>query len=245
MDQPIEIRVFDSREGLIGAMAAQIARRIQSALRERDHFDMVLAGGDTPRPLYRHLAENYHEKIPWGKIRFFWSDERYVPHDAPHSNYGMARETLLEHVPIDRSNIFPIPTSYDDPAAASDEYEMLLKRKFNSEWPHFDLTLLGLGEDCHIASLFPHSMTLGEQVRWVVTSLSPEEPVQRLSLTLPAINGSKKIYFLVTGVHKAEAVMRALSKQRIEIEDCPARGVRLSDGDLIWWLDTEAAAKLK
>jgi 6-phosphogluconolactonase len=241
MDKPVAIKIFDSLDKLVGALASQIADDVQSVLEEKEHFDMVLAGGKSPRPLYEHLAKYYSEKIAWEKIRFFWSDERYLPPDDPRSNYGMARESLLDHVPINKANIFPFQTSYDDPAEASDAYEKLLKGLFNSEWPHFDLMLLGLGEDCHIASLFPHTVTLGEQVRWVVTSLSPEEPVQRLSLTLPVISGSKKICFLATGARKTEAVKRVLSMERIEIEDCPARGVRPTAGEIFWWLDKEAA----
>ncbi len=245
MDKSVDIRVFESIDKLVEALAAVIADCIQDVLEEKDLFDIVLAGGRTPLPLYTHLAENYRDIIPWEKIRFFWSDERYVPHNDPQSNYGMARKTLLDYVQINEANVFPFSTSYDDPAAASDAYEMLLKRLFDSEWPHSDLTLLGLGENCHIASLFPHTVTLGEQVRWVVTSLSPEKPVQRLSLSFPVINASKRIFFFVTGAHKAEAMKRVLSKEQIEIEDCPARGVRPTAGEIIWWLDKEAAAEIK
>ena len=245
MGKLLNTKIYESSEKLCEALAEAIAADIDNTLGEQDRFDLALAGGDTPGPLYSRLAEDYRDKITWRKIRFFWSDERYVPYSDPHSNYGLAKMTLLDKVPAVPSRIFPMPTSYEDPAAASDAYEIILKSQFDSEWPHFDLAILGLGDDCHIASLFPHTASLGEKVRWVVTTLSPREPVQRLSLTLPVINASRKIYFMVTGDRKAEAVARTLSKERIEFENCPAGEVHPTDGELIWWLDRAAAKLIK
>jgi 6-phosphogluconolactonase len=241
MGQLLNLRVFDSIESLVVNLSEAISLQIKEVLSKKDHFDLVLTGGNTPRPLFKHLAQNYRDKIPWNKIHFFWCDERYVPHSDPQSNYGMAKELLLDNVPINPANIFPMPTSFAAPAEAAAEYEKILKSQFDSSAPHFDLALLGLGEDGHIASLFPHAATLDERAHWVVTSLSPKEPAQRLSLTFPVINGSKMIYFMLTGESKAEPFRNALSKERIEIEDCPARGVRPVDGEIVWWVDKKAA----
>ncbi len=240
----LNVKIYDSPDKLVEPLSAAIANHITKTLRAKDHFDLCLTGGDTPGPLYKYLAENYRDKIPWEKIRFFWSDERYVPHNSPQSNFGLAKRTLLNHVPIEPANVFPMPTAFSDPAEASDIYQKLLESQFSSEWPRFDLNLLGLGDNCHIASLFPHTVTLGERIRWVVTSISPKEPIQRLSLTLPVLNASRLIYFMVTGTKKAEAVKNALSSDRIELEDCPARGIKPTDGELIWWLDKDAASLL-
>jgi 6-phosphogluconolactonase len=243
MGQPLNLRIFDSTDKLNEEMAASIAELIQKSLSQREHFNLVLAGGNSPRVFYKYLAENYHDIIPWSKIRFFWSDERYVPSDDPLSNYGMAQETLLDIVPVNPANIIPMPTNYSDPVDAADAYEKVLRAQFASERPQFDLVLLGLGEDCHVASLFPHAVTLTEQTRWVVSAISPKVPIRRLSLTLPVINASNNIYFLVTGTNKAESLKRALSKESIKIEDCPARGVHPASGEPLWWVD-KAAARL-
>ncbi|HBC46485.1 MAG TPA: 6-phosphogluconolactonase [candidate division Zixibacteria bacterium] len=241
MGQLLNLRVFDSFESLVVNLSEAISLQIKEVLSKKEHFDLVLTGGNTPRPLFKYLAQNYRDKIPWNKIQFFWSDERNVPHNDSQSNYGMAKELLLDNVPINPANIFSMPTSFATPAEAAAEYEKTLKSQFDSSAPHFDLALLGLGEDCHVASLFPHQPTLSEKSRWVVASISPKEPLQRLSLTFPVINRSEMIYFLVTGENKAEPLRRALSKERIEIEDCPARGVRPVDGEIVWWVDKKAA----
>jgi 6-phosphogluconolactonase len=243
MGQPLNLRVFDSIDLLNQELAASIAELIKKSLDHKDHFDLVLAGGNSPRALYKFLAQNYRDKIPWAKIRFYWSDERYVPPNDPQSNYVMARVALLDQIPINPSNIFPMPTNYADPIDAAVAYEKALRSQYDSERPQFDLTLLGLGEDCHVASLFPSAPNLAEQNRWVVASTSPKEPFQRLSLTLPAINASNNIYFLVTGENKAEPLKQVLSKDSIKIEDCPARGVNPSNGEAMWWVD-KAAARL-
>lgn len=244
MGQLLNLRVYDSIESLVVNLSEAIAFHIIEVLSKQDHFDLVLTGGNTPRPLFKHLAQNYRDKIPWKKIRFYWSDERYLPQHDPQSNYGMAKELLLDYVPINPDNVFPMPTSFATPAEAAREYEKTLKSQFDSSVPYFDLALLGLGEDCHVASLFPHQVTLSEKSRWVVASLSPKKPIQRLSLTFPIINGSRVIYFLVTGDSKAAPLRRALSKEHIEIEDCPARGVKPVDGDIVWWLDKAAAKEM-
>ncbi len=238
----MNIRISNSIDDLIAALAEAISADIANTLKRNECFNIALAGGETPRSLYQHLAESYRDSIPWGKINFFWSDERWVPHDQPESNYRMAKETLLDHVQIDSGRVFPVPTEIDDPTSAARAYEIQLKTHFNSEWPHFDLMLLGLGRDCHVASLFPGSDALRESKRWVVPSISKIPPVQRLTLTLPAINGSAKIYFLVAGIEKAVAISSALSSKPIPVEDCPARGVNPSNGEVVWWIDNMAAA---
>ncbi len=242
MGQRVIVRISSSVDDLAAAVAAAISAEIANTLKRKAYFDLVLAGGETPRSLYQYLAEYYPDSIPWGKINFFWSDERWVPHDDPESNYRMARETLLDHVQIDSRRVFPIPTGTDDPISAAASYESLLKTHFDSEWPHFDLMLLGLGRDCHVASLFPGSDALRESKRWVVPSISEIPPAQRLTLSLPAINGSVKIYFMVAGIEKAVPISSALSSGQIPVEDCPARGVSPTDGEVIWWLDNLAAA---
>jgi 6-phosphogluconolactonase len=151
----------------------------------------------------------------------------------------MARETLLDHVPCPAGNIHPIPTRFPSSDAAAREYEKTLRNYFGTEWPHFDLVLLGLGEEGHTASLFPGSEALEEQTRWVVAVNTPANPPLRLTLTLPALTRAANIYVLVTGSKKASALHHVLADV-IDPNTYPAAGVRLTEGTLIWWVDRES-----
>jgi 6-phosphogluconolactonase len=122
----------------------------------------VLSGGNTPRTLYGLLASEFRDQIPWAHVHVFWGDERYVSPDDPDSNYRMAKETLLDHVPCPAGNVHPMPTNFPSADAAARDYENTLRNYFGTDWPHFDLSLLGLGEEGYTASLFPGSPALGE-----------------------------------------------------------------------------------
>jgi 6-phosphogluconolactonase len=202
----------------------------------------VLSGGSTPRTLHGLLASDFRDQIPWADVHVFWGDERYVSPDDPDSNYRMARETLLDHVPCPAGNIHPMPTHFPSPDAAAREYEKTLRTYFGTEWPHFDLLLLGLGEEGHTASLFPGSPALEERTRWVVAVKAPADPSLRLTLTLPALTRAANIYVLVTGSKKASALHHVLT-DGTDANIYPAAGVRLTPGTLIWWIDREAAAQ--
>jgi 6-phosphogluconolactonase len=240
---PPRIHVYESITEISRAIASTIISHIRQTLAEKKIFDLVLAGGNTPRKLYAIIANTYRDEIPWERVRFFWSDERYIPYSDPRSNYGMARETLLSHLEVPGKNIFPMPTNLPTAEEAAHQYEEVLKEQFNNSLPHFDLMLMGMGSDCHIASLFPHTIELEEKSRWVVTGVASEEPKTRLSLTFPVINSAKLIHFLATGQKKAEAFRRA-AQRIISTDDCPACGVRPHDGTVEWWVDKDAAGKL-
>lgn len=240
--EPIKqkIYIFGSSQALYKAVASHIAELINKASTTKEYFSLVLSGGETPRELYKILATEYRNKIPWNKIRLYWGDERFVPHDDPESNYRMAKETLFLDKPILSKNVFPM--SVDQPTVddAALSYEKLLKFQFREPWPHFDLILLGLGADCHTASLFPNSSAIHEQKRWVVATEHPLTSQPRLSLTLPVLNQARNIYFLVRGNDKAEALKKATTDPPDPI-DCPASAVRPLNGELSWWADGEAA----
>ncbi len=222
-------------DGVTKAIRAILSRN----LKQRAWVALVLSGGSTPRPVYARLAEA--KDLPWSRIHLFWGDERYVPHDDPRSNYRMAQKVLIRHVPVPPENVHPMPTHMHDPDEAARAYEATLRAFYPGQWPTFDLVLLGLGADCHTASLFPHSPALQEQERWVVTA--PGVEVDRLTLTFPAINHARAIFFLVRGASKAQAVARALHSWE-DVTTCPARGIQPESGEVHWWLDTAAASLL-
>jgi 6-phosphogluconolactonase len=152
----------------------------------------------------------------------------------------MAREALLDRAPIPRTNIHPVPTLLPQLEEVAEAYEDTLMSHLPGRWPRFDLVLLGLGSDGHIASLFPRNRALEEDARVVAAVRAEAAPPLRVTLTLPAINHAANVYFLAAGAGKATAVRRALSGTS-DVAAVPAAGVRLTDGALVWWLDEAAA----
>lgn len=242
---PRGLRIFPDVKALSQAAARSVAGRIKTTLTAQASFSLVLAGGSTPGALYRLLASEYREQIPWAQLHLFWGDERYVPSSDPRSNYRMARETLLGHVPVPKENLHPMPTEFPEAEKAAAVYENLLRNYFSDAWPRFDLVLLGMGPDGHTASLFPNTPALDEQERWVAASRAPVEPAQRLTLTLPVLNHAAQVYFLVAGAEKSGALRQALAGKTDTSDDwkrCPAAAVQPIQGAVTWWTD-QAAAK--
>lgn len=215
---------------------------IQRSLEERSRATIFLAGGSTPRPVYELLAGDYGRKLPWDGVQLFWGDERWVRPDDTMSNQGMARETLISKLPIPSQNVFPIPTD-GTPEEAAARYARLLRAQFPEPTARPDLVLLGLGPEGHTASLFPESPALSEEHRWATAVKVDAEPPQRITVTLPLINRARHVFFLVAGERKADITRRILIEAP-SVEQCPASGVRPADGELTWWLDAAAAARL-
>ncbi len=236
-----DLRVYRDLETLSRAAAEELASIGQAAVEEHGRFTIALSGGQTPRPLYELLAREYRALVPWWKTEVFWGDERYVSPEDPLSNLRMAKEALLDHVPIPRDHVHPMPTLLPDIEEAAEAYEETLMSHFHGPWPRFDLMLLGMGADGHIASLFPHNTALEEEAR-LVTAVRAEEadPPLRLTLTLPAMNHAANIHFLIAGASKASALARALAP-RADLNASPAAGVRPADGRVVWWVDEGAA----
>ena len=224
--------------------AEAVAGTIEGAVRSRGSCSLVLSGGNTPRALYRRLATGFKDEIPWRETHLFWGDERYVPLDDSRSNYRMARESLLDHVPSPAVNIHPMPTHLANPEDAAREYERILMRYRVAGTPCFDLVLLGIGHDGHTASLFPGSTALHERTRWVLPVIATAEPPVRLTMTLPALTASTSIHFLVAGSDKAHAVAGVLAGSA-DPNVYPAAAVQSSHQNVVWWLDRDAASQLR
>jgi 6-phosphogluconolactonase len=237
-----DVRVYPTIIELSLRAAEAAVETIKHAVQRAGRCSLVLSGGSTPRTLFTLLASQFKDQIPWARVHVFWGDERYVPPDDPRSNYGMARDTLLDHVPCPAANIHPMPTNFPDPDDAARDYEATLRREFAEERPRFDLVLLGIGPEGHTASLFPGAPALHERTRWVLPVTAPAEPPLRLTLTLPALSQSANAYFLVAGADKSRALHHVLTGSA-DPATCPAAGVRLANGTLIWWVDRAAAAQ--
>jgi len=223
-------------ERALSLILAQIRESFQ--VKHQPFFSIVLAGGNTPKPLYEALAR---ENLPWEKIHIFWGDERYVPKNHPESNQGMARSAWLDHIAIPESNIHPMSTDSNNPALDAQKYEAELKEFFQLDWPILDLVLLGMGDDGHTASLFPRTEALKVTDRLVTVGLKGQEP--RITLTLPLINQSKCVMFLVTGENKQPALSQIFAVEADE-QNYPARLIQ-PKGELWWLLDYPAGQKLK
>jgi 6-phosphogluconolactonase len=223
------------------ALARHVAEwmiaQVQAA---RDDVRICLSGGSTPKTLYSLLATpEFNARFPWAKASWYWGDERFVPYDHPESNYRMAREAMLAKVPAPAERIHPIPTD-GSPDIAAGRYERLLRQanggsRLDPERPLFDIMLLGLGGDGHTASLLPGDAALEERERWVV-AVAHGRPEVRITLTVPVIESSRKVAFLVAGSEKAEILRRI----HAGAGDLPAGRIR-PVGELIWFVDSAAA----
>jgi len=239
------LRIFQSSENLSRAAAEAFAQLAKKAIEEKGRFTVALAGGNTPRAVYKLLATDYREQIEWPRVQFFWGDERYVSINDPDSNYCMVREALFDHVPILAENVRRMPTEFIQPETAAQDYEKTLRDFWPASLPRFDLIQLGLGPDGHILSLFPNSPLLREENRLVaVVTDSPKPPPTRITLTLPVINHAAQIHFFVTGAEKAEALRVTLEGAR-DLQKFPAQAVQPVNGQVIWWVDEKAASLLK
>lgn len=237
------IRVCPDLEALSLAAAGLFAAEARKAVQARGRFIVALAGGNTPQRTYELLAqEPFQEQMPWQKTHVFWGDERCVPADDPRNNALMARQALLDHVPVPSDQVHPMVCDRS-PNDAADEYEALLRDFFADGRSRFDLVLLGLGENGHTASLFPGTSALDEQQRWVANVYVPEEGLHRLTLTPAALNQAALVIFLVSGYAKAP-ILRNVLEDALGPEGIPARFIKPAHGELLWLVDRDAARLL-
>jgi 6-phosphogluconolactonase len=234
-----ETSVWEDREALSRAAAAELAQVAASAIEARGRFDLALAGGSTPRRLYEILASEYRDRIDWSRTHLFWGDERFVPESDPLSNFRMARKALIDPLGIAAANVHPMPTSFADPDDAARAYEKTLRSHFGGGPPQFDLVLLGMGPEGHTASLFPGSNALEETERWVMPVRVAAEPPLRLTLTLAVLNAAREVFFLVSGPDKGAIVRKLLSLSPEETGPYPAARVR-PQGRVVLFLDRAA-----
>ena len=237
------IRVFNDLEALSQAAAKTFADLAKQAVASRGRFSVALSGGNTPHRLYEILATPpYQKQVPWEATHVFWGDERCVPTNDPRSNFLMAQQTLLSHVPIPEDHVHPILG--DLPAAlAATDYETELRDFFADQPPVFDLILLGLGENAHTASLFPHTSVLVESERWVSKIYVAEQSMYRVTMTAPLINQAREVIFLVSGVEKASALQSVL-EGAYHPNEFPAQFIHPNGVHPTWLVDKAAAHKL-
>jgi 6-phosphogluconolactonase len=227
----------------LAALADEAAARIERLVLEAppgSRATIALAGGATPRATYQHLAARCP---PWGRVEFFFSDERCVPPDDAGSNYRMAREALLDRIPLRPDQVHRIPGELPPEEAAAEAERALRAAVPGDPVPVLDLVLLGMGPDGHTASLYPNAPGLDERERLAVAAEAKLEPfVDRVTLTAPALSSAPEVVFIVTGESKAEAMERAFG--RPPDPAAPASLIRSSRGRTRVVADAAAAASL-
>lgn len=231
----------------ISADFESLARRVAQwitdlACASSGRFSIALSGGSTPKRLFQVLAADpLREQMPWDRVHLFWGDDRFVPWDDPNSNYGMANEAMIAHVPIPAGNVHGIAFK-GTAAEAAQVYERELKSyygsdRFDPSRPLFDIVLLGMGPDGHTASLFPGKPAVDELQRWVtdvpVPGLNPQVP--RVTLTYTALHSSRSTAFVAAGADKLAMMNRVLAGERA------LPSARIDPvGELIWFVDKAA-----
>jgi 6-phosphogluconolactonase len=234
-------KVFPDLDSLSRAAMDETLAIIRDAVAQRSRFAIALSGGHTPAKMYELWAATPdRDQTPWDRVHLFWGDERYVPQDDPLSNFRMTRETLISHVPIPTANVHPMPTLPGPPEKSAEAYEKELRKFFGAAPPEFDLQLLGLGPEGHIASLVPGAPALEEEQRWVMAVEAPAKPPQRLTLTPVVLNQGRNTFFLVAGNDKREIVSALRNETDSKPSQYPAGRIRPT-GRVLWFLDQAAA----
>ena len=236
-----------STEELTIVAAQKIVRIAQQAIQRNDCLTLALAGGSTPKGLYRLLAsEPFCSQVQWEKVHVFWGDERHVPPDHQESNYRMAKETLLSQVPLRAEHIHRIHGELANASEAAEQYEQELKEHFqlkSNDKPRFDVILLGMGPDGHTASLFPGTSAVHETKRLVVAPWVEKFGTYRITLSPPVLNEAIHVIFLVSGRDKSET-LRLVLEGDYQPAVYPAQTVRSIQGELLWLVDEAAASTL-
>ncbi|WP_323756455.1 6-phosphogluconolactonase [Roseivirga sp.] len=237
----MEIKTFKNPEATAKAFADYLCEKQLQVNR----LNIALSGGSTPKLLFEVLAQKYLDKIEWTKFHFYWGDERCVLTTSGESNFGMTYEYLFQHIEIPEENIHRV-LGENNPEKEATRYGKLITENLPSinGLPQFDLVILGLGEDGHTASIFPHQMGLLTSKEVCAVAEHPTSGQKRITLTGSVINNAKEVCFVVVGEAKAEKVNEILNITG-HCELYPAAYIKPTHGELIWFLDKAASGKLE
>lgn len=244
----MQITVYPNLDTLSLEAAHYTVRVAREAIAKRGLFSFALSGGSTPGKMYSLLAsEPFRSQIDWTAVHFFWSDERCVKPEDAQSNYHLAWETLLSKLELRPEQIHRMPADQPDRIQASADYAQEIRRILSPQsdaMPIFDLLQLGMGPEGHTASLFPHQASLSEQKQLVMPVSVPKPPPDRLTFTPPLLQAGRTLLYLVTGADKADALHSVLEGPD-QPEEYPTQLiVRRTQGDVVWMLDSQVAAKI-
>ncbi|HEU4636632.1 MAG TPA: 6-phosphogluconolactonase [Edaphobacter sp.] len=250
MPRPVAVtyRVSSTPAEVAKAAAELFTNSVVNAANSRGIARVAISGGTTPRAMFALLADPaqpFVKEIPWDKLDLYWVDERSVGPDDPESNYRMTREALLSKVPLPAERIHRMEGELN-PEEAAARYEAVIRNGFRlegAETPTFDLVLLGMGDDGHTASLFPHTEAINDMTHIVVANHVPQKNTWRITLTWPVINQGREVAFLIEGAGKAQ-VLHEVMQGPYQPDTYPSQIIRPASGKLTLLLDAAAAAKL-
>ncbi|GAB4510077.1 MAG: 6-phosphogluconolactonase [Allomuricauda sp.] len=236
----MELKIYKDKQ----EVAEQFSSYFVDQVKDKGTFHVALSGGSTPKIVFDVLAENFLDKVDWKKVHFYWGDERCVPPSDDESNYKMTVEHLFSKIELPKENIHRI-LGEKDPKGEALRYANLLEINLDrvEGVPQFDLVILGMGDDGHTASIFPHEIELWDAEDHCVVATHPDSGQKRVSINGKVINTAKEVAFLVTGASKSEKVKAVVEKTEGS-EAYPASLVDPASGNLVWFLDEEAAAEL-
>ena len=241
-----QLIVLDDKPALLTRVAEEIVHIAGEAVCTLGEFSICLTGGTTVGDGYELLADRFRLSVDWKAVEFFWGDERCVAPTSPDSNYNLATQMMLSKLDLKPSQIHRI-RGEDQPAEAASSYERELRETFTlsaGELPRFDLVLLGVGDNAHIASLFPHTPAIHEARRLAVAVEVNAPQRHRVSLTAPVLNRAAHVMLIVSGANKAQAIKNIFEGPH-NPDEYPAQLIDPSDGDVMWLLDKAAASLLK
>jgi len=240
----MELHIYKTPDKVIEGLANYFIQTVKTAIKEKNECTVVLSGGNSPKKLYELLASTDHgNQIDWDKVYFFFGDERYVPFNDPGNNGNMVKKALFEPLMIPDANIFYINTAVP-PEESAKKYSQRILSYFKNNPVRFDLVLLGLGDNAHTASLFPHTPVLKEKKALVSAVYIEELSSYRITMTAALINEAHAISFLVYGEAKANAVHDVLEGAK-DFETYPAQLIIPEEGVLNWFLDEDAAMNIR
>ena len=243
-----EVRILADGAAIAKRAAQLLVEVATKSVSQKSSFDLVLSGGSTPKTLYSLLVNDLalHSQLPWDKMHIFFGDERHVGPDDPQSNFHMASDAMISKAPLKPEQVFRMKGEYAEAEQAAKEYEQAIRQHFklaNGQFPRFDLILLGMGSEGHVASLFPGTKALHENRRIVVHNWVGKVLMDRITLTSPAINNASNVVCMVTGAEKAQA-LAAVLEHVYEPEQLPAQLIQPANGRLLWLVDTAAGSLL-
>ena len=250
MPRPITVtyRIAPTPAAVAQAAAQLFTAAANDAIKARGRARIAISGGTTPRAMFALLADPsqpFVNQVPWQKLDLYWVDERTVAPTDADSNYRMTNETLLSKVPLPAENIHRMEGELD-PEAAAARYESVIRNSFRlegAETPTFDLILLGMGDDGHTASLFPHTEAINNLTSLVTANEVPQKDTWRITLTWPVINQGREVAFLIEGAAKAQ-VLHDVLLGPYQPDTFPSQIIRPASGKLTLLLDAAAASNL-
>ena len=243
-----EVRILSDGAAIAKRAAQQFVQSANAAVKDKGSFTVSLAGGSTPKALYGLLANDsaLRAQLPWDKMHVFFGDERHVPPDHPDSNFRMATEAMLSKAPLKPEQVHRIKGEYPDAEKAALEYQQELRSYFrlgDGQWPHFDLFLLGMGNEGHTLSLFPGTKALHDNGRLVMRNWIGKLFTERVTMTAPVASNAALVIFMVTGADKALA-LKAVLEGPYEPEQLPSQSIAPTNAKLLWLVDPAASSML-